>query len=50
MEMRIKHCNDCAGTLVHHTIGWWNVEVDISGGYEGCTTYRIGEFAMSLFT
>ena len=48
MVGEIQHCNDCAGTLLHHTIGWWNVQV--SGSYEGCSVYRIGEFATPLLT
>ncbi len=43
LVVRIQRCNDCAGTLLHHTIGWWNVQV--TGSYEGCSVYRIGEFA-----
>ncbi|DBA74890.1 TPA: hypothetical protein ACH3X2_009222 [Trebouxia sp. C0005] len=43
-----QHGTITRGTLVHHTIGWWNVEVDISGGYEGCTTYRIDNVASDL--
>ncbi len=48
MVVRIQRCNDCAGTLLHHTIGWWNVQV--TGSYEGCSVYRIGEFAIALLT
>ena len=43
LVVRIQRCNDCAGTLLHHTIGWWNVQV--TGSYEGCSVYRIGELA-----
>lgn len=31
-----------SGTLVHHSIGWWDVAV-YDGSWEGCSDYRIGK-------
>ena len=39
-----------AGTLMHHTIGWWDVKLNTA--YKGCSEYRIGklhlQFTISL--
>lgn len=36
-----------AGTLVHHTIGWWDVK--LNNPYKGCSHYRVGETLVSLY-
>ncbi|DBA72037.1 TPA: hypothetical protein ACH3X2_010773 [Trebouxia sp. C0005] len=35
------------GTLVHHSIGWWQVSV-YDGPYEGCNTFRVDNVASDL--
>ncbi len=42
-------CCHAVGALVHHSIGWWNVEVD-NDNYLGCTGFRVGEYLNPYIT
>ncbi|KAL3158493.1 hypothetical protein ABBQ38_010725 [Trebouxia sp. C0009 RCD-2024] len=41
-----QHATVTAGTLVHHTIGWWDVK--LNNPYKGCSHYRVDNVAADL--
>ncbi|KAA6424766.1 MAG: hypothetical protein FRX49_05433 [Trebouxia sp. A1-2] len=41
-----QHGTVTAGTLVHHALGWWDVQ--LVAPYDGCTEYRVDNVAADL--